>query len=345
MTAGVRVTIESQKRPTLARIAEIAGVSVPTVSKVLNGHRDVSVRTQERVEQIIAQEGYVRPSKPRGGAGALLDLVINDLDSAWAAEILTGAEEVAREHRMHLVLSAVHTDRAPALGWLEALGARGSRGVVLVLSDLTAIQRTTLDRLSIPFVVVDAVGGEDPPANSVSVTNRHGGFSAVQHLISLGHSRIAVIGGPEHLSCTRARLAGYRDALKVAGLRFDARLVRHGPFRLEEGYLQTSALLELPTPPTGIVAGNDVQALGAYQALKERRLRIPSDVSVVGFDDVHFTPWTSPPLTSIRQPLREMGALATRMLVTLIKGGQPPVPRIELATNLVVRESTGPVAR
>ncbi|TQK50170.1 LacI family transcriptional regulator [Streptomyces sp. SLBN-118] len=338
------MTIESERRPTLARIAELAGVSVPTVSKVLNGYRDVSVRTQERVERIIAQEGYVRPSKPRDGAGALLDLVINDLDSAWAAEILTGAEEVAREHRMHLVLRAVHTDAPPALGWLEALGARGSRGVILVLSDLTAVQRRELRRMSIPFVVVDAVGGADPPANSVTVTNRHGGFSAAQHLISLGHSRIAVIGGPEHLSCTRERVAGYRDALKVAGLRCDPRLIRYGPFRHEEGYRQACALLELPTPPTGIVAGNDVQALGAYQALKEHRLRVPSDVSVVGFDDVHFTPWTSPPLTSVRQPLRDMGALATRMLVTLVNGGQPPVARIELATNLVVRESTGPVA-
>ncbi|MFD9741256.1 LacI family DNA-binding transcriptional regulator [Umezawaea sp. NPDC059074] len=339
----------ADERTTLAHIAELAGVSVPTVSKALNGHRDVSARTREQIERIVVEQGYVRPvktkPKPRRSTAALLDLVINELDSSWATEILTGTEEVAREHGMHLVLTAVHADPTPGKGWLESLAARGSRGVILVLSDLSTRQRTELDRLSIPYVLVDAVGRPDPAVPSVGATNWHGGYAAVQHLLSLGHKRISVIGGPEQLLCTKARVAGYRNALEVAGLPYDPRLVRYGDFRHEQGYLQTKALLELSTPPTAVFAGSDLQALGAYQALHEHRLRVPDDVSVVGFDDLPFAPWTAPPLTTVRQPLREMGALATRMLLSLIRGEKLAAPRAELATNLIVRGSTAPVRR
>ncbi|WP_447007273.1 LacI family DNA-binding transcriptional regulator [Saccharothrix isguenensis] len=343
------MTRETGPKPTLAHIAELAGVSVPTVSKVLNGHRDVSASTREHVERIVLEEGYQRPPKatpkPRRTRAALLDLVINELDSSWATEILSGTEEVAREHGMHLVLTAVHTAPTPDKGWLESLTTRGTRGVILVLSDLNARQRTELNRLNVPFVIVDAVGRQDPTAHSVGATNWHGGYAAVQHLVSLGHQRIAVIGGPKQMMCTKARVAGYRDALDVAGLPYDPRLVRYGDFRHEQGYLHTKALLELPTPPTGIFAGSDLQALGAYQALHERRLRVPDDVSVVGFDDLPFAPWTAPPLTTVRQPLRDMGALATRMLISLTKGEKLAAHRAELATNLVVRGSTAPAPR
>ncbi|OKI28636.1 LacI family transcriptional regulator [Saccharothrix sp. CB00851] len=343
------VTTEQAGKPTLARIAELAGVSVPTVSKVLNGHRDVAARTREQVERIVAQQGYERPRKaapkPRRSRAALLDLVINELDSSWATEILTGTEEVAREHGMHLVLTAVHAAPTPGKGWLESLTTRGTRGVILVLADLSARQRSELHRLSIPFVIVDALGRQDPTAHSVGATNWHGGYSAVQHLISLGHRRIAVIGGPEQMMCTKARVAGYRDALEVAGIPHDPRLVRYGDFRHEQGYRQTKALLDLPTPPTGIFAGSDLQALGAYQALHEHHLRVPDDVSVVGFDDLPFAPWTAPPLTTVRQPLRDMGAMATRMLISLIRGEKLTAPRAELATNLVVRGSTAPTRK
>ena len=336
-------------KPTLAHIADLAGVSVPTVSKVLNGHRDVAASTREQVERIVAEEGYERPQRtaprPRRSRAALLDLVINELDSSWATEILAGTEEVAREHGMHLVLTAVHKSPTPDKGWLESLTARGTRGVLLVLADLSARQRTELQRLSIPFVVVDALGRQDPASPSVGATNWHGGYSAVQHLVALGHRRIAVIGGPEQMMCTKARLAGYHAALEVAGIAPDPRLVRYGDFRHEQGYLHTKALLALPSPPTGIFAGSDLQALGAYQALHEHHLRVPDDVSVVGFDDLPFAPWTAPPLTTVRQPLREMGALATRMLISLIRGEQLTAPRAELATNLVVRGSTATAKR
>ncbi|MCR6489775.1 LacI family DNA-binding transcriptional regulator [Amycolatopsis sp. OK19-0408] len=332
-------------RATLAAVAEAAGVSVPTASKVLNGRTDVAAETRARVEKVVARLGYRKPAaarrRPRK-AVTMLDLVINELDSSWAVEILSGTEKVAQEAGMSIALTAVHSNSTLTRKWLDSLALRGCRGAILVLSDLSGYQRAELARQEIPFVVVDAVGQPDESVPSVGATNWHGGFAATQHLIEHGHRRIAVIGGPQQLMCTRARIAGYRAALDTAGLPLHPPYVRYGDFRHQQGYEQTRELLKLPDPPTAIFAGSDLQALGAYQAMHESRLRVPDDVSIVGFDDLPFAPWTAPPLTTVRQPLQEMGALAARMLLSLIRGEPLGARRAELATNLIVRGSTGP---
>jgi LacI family transcriptional regulator len=332
----------NRSRTTMSQVAAAAGVSIPTVSKVLNGRPDVSTDTRERVEELLRQHSY-RPRAARTGRRVgLIDLVFVDLGSSWAMEILAGAEEVAHRAGTGIVVSAVHgrSRTRPDRGWLDNLAARRSDGVLLILSQLSGEQQALLDRLEIPVVVVDPAGAPPPDMPSVGATNWAGGLAATEHLIGLGHERIAVIGGPSDVLCSRARMDGYRTAMSGAGLKVPAGYVRSGDFMSPSGYRETIALLGLPKPPTAIFACADQMALGAYEALYERGLRTPDDVSVVGFDDLDAARWAVPPLTTVRQPLHEMAGMATRMLLRLIAGEELESTRVELATPLVVRGST-----
>ncbi|MFD4943177.1 LacI family DNA-binding transcriptional regulator [Streptomyces sp. NPDC058239] len=329
---------------TLAEIARAAGVSAPTVSKVLNGRADVAPGTRTRVEELLLQHGYRR----RRGSTAqsqLIDLVFHELDSAWAMEVVRGVENVAREEGLSLVLSESAGRLTPGQTWVDGVLARRPVGVILVLSDLTAAQRAQLTSRNIPYAVVDPAGdpGDDVP--SVGTTNWQGGLAATRHLTGLGHRRIGVISGPSRMMCSRARVDGYRAALETAGLPFDPELIREGEFHHEAGYAASLELLQLPDPPTALFAGNDLQALGIYEAARELGLRIPEDLSVVGFDDLPLTRWIGPPLTTVRQPLIEMAETAARLVLDLGRGGRPATTRVDLATKLVVRSSTAGPSR
>ena len=164
----------------------------------------------------------------------------------------------------------------------------------------------------------------------------------MEYLLSLGHKRIAIIAGPPSFRCSLDRIAGYRSALEAAGIPIDPNLIRPGDFRLQSGYTQTMALLALPHPPTAIFAGSDMQAMGVYKALYLRNIRVPEGMSVIGFDDIPFTGIASPSLTSVRQPLFDMGRVATTMLLRLVAGESLDSPRVELATTLITRESCAP---
>jgi LacI family transcriptional regulator len=329
-------------RATMSEIAAEAGVSVPTVSKVLNGRRDVAQATRERVEALLRLRSY----QPRRGAPArtvgLIDVVFVDLGSPWAMAILAGVEEIAHRAGTGVVVSAVHgrVRTRPDRRWLENLAARRSDGVLLVLSELSAGQRAQLIELGIPVVIVVPAGQPDPSVPSVGATNWAGALEATEHLIGLGHERIAVIGGPGDVLCSRARVDGYRAAMRAAGLKIRPGYVRTGDFTSPTGYRETLALLDLPAPPTAIFACADEMARGAYEALYERGRRVPDDLSIVGFDDLDHARWAIPPLTTVRQPLTEMAGMATRMLLSLIGGEELDTTRMELATPLIVRAST-----
>jgi LacI family transcriptional regulator len=336
----------------MSEVAAAAGVSVPTVSKVVNGRPDVSKDTRERVEELLRQHQYQpRATQPRGTAATarqvgLIDLVFVNLGSPWAMEILAGVDEVAHKSGVGIVVSAVHGRQRtrPDRGWLEGLSARRTDGVLLVLSRLSPGQQAMLDQLGIPVVVVDPAGQPPPGIPSVGATNWAGGIAATEHLIALGHRRIAVIGGPPEVLCSRARLDGYRTAMSAAGLKIPPGYIRTGDFLSPTGYRETVALLELPSPPTAIFVCADQMALGAYEALYERGMRVPDDMSVVGFDDLDAARWAVPPLTTVRQPLTEMAGMATRMLLRLIAGEELESPQMELATPLVMRASTAAVS-
>ncbi len=165
---------------------------------------------------------------------------------------------------------------------------------------------------------------------------------AVEYLLSLGHQRIAMIGGPASMRCSLDRIAGYRTALEAAGIPIDPELIRPGDFRLQSGYTQTCALLALPNPPTAIFASNDLQAMGVYKALYLRNMHVPERMSVIGFDNIPFASVVSPGLTTIHQPLFDIGRMATTMLMRLIDGEALDSSRVELATPLITRESCAP---
>ncbi|WP_442930806.1 LacI family DNA-binding transcriptional regulator [Micromonospora sp. NBC_00421] len=320
-------------------IARLAGVSVPTVSRVINGRSDVAPQTRERVEELLTRHGYRPRSAARRTQSALVDLVFNDLDSPWAVEIIRGVEDVAQASGAGTVVSAIHRRTSSAKQWLDNMRTRSTEGVIFVTSMVEPPLQAELRRLRLPVVIVDPAGVAPQEAPTIGATNWAGSLRATQYLLGLGHGRIGFIAGPPQLMCSRARMDGYRAALDAAGLAVDDRLVRPGNFYHESGYTAGMHLLGLPEPPTAIFASSDQMALGVYEAVRKRGLRVPDDVSVVGFDDLPEVRWCSPPLTTIRQPLAEMGMLAARTVLRLARGETIESPRVELATDLVVRDS------
>jgi DNA-binding LacI/PurR family transcriptional regulator len=326
-------------RSTLAGIAAEAGVSVSSVSKVLNGRTDVAAATRARVAALLRRDGYQVAS--RLGFG-VVDLLIASPHSPWTEELLHGTVQAADEAGASVVVSTVDSPGRFA-AWLNRATARGTDGALLVLHLPDSRELHGLAAARIPLVVIDPPEEPGPGIRSVGTTNWQGSLTATRHLIELGHRRIAIIGGPEHLWSSRARLAGYRAALEAAGLAAARELIRRDDFCLDGGRRQAHELLALAQPPTAIVAGNDPQAFGVLQALGERGLRAPADLSLIGFDDVPVASWATPALTTIRQPLAAMAATAFRMLHARAGAGEPH--HIELATTLVIRESTGPPPR
>ena len=334
----------SRNTTTIAFIAAQTGVSVPTVSKVINGRSDVAPETRDRVEAAIREHGYQRAPREQRVA-PILELTFHELDSEWALEIVRGVEHVAGRHHLSVVLSELQGRRTPGRGWIESVLARRPIGVIAVFSDLSETMRNQLRTRDIPFVIVDPTGELRHDTPSVGATNWNGGLTATRHLLALGHTRIAVIGGPEDILCSRARVDGYRAAMDAAGVAIDPELVSHGRFQVQEGIDRARILLRMPEPPTAIETGDDLQALGVYQVARELRLHIPEDLSVVGFDDLPVAQWVGPPLTTIRQPLVEMAETAAELVLAIARGEQPPQARVELSTELVVRESTAPPSR
>ncbi|MFI9461504.1 LacI family DNA-binding transcriptional regulator [Streptomyces xiamenensis] len=335
---------DGRRKVTITAIAREAGVSVPTVSRVVNGRSDVAPDTRARVEDLLRQYGYRRRTVAPGDRAALLDLVFNDLDSPWAVEIIRGVEEVAHASGVGTVVSAIHDRAGAARQWMKNLRARASDGVILVTSALEPVLHKELHRLGVPLVVIDPAGSPALDAPTIGATNWAGGMAATGHLLELGHRRIGFIAGPPRLLCSRARLDGYRSALEDAGVPVDDELIVPGDFYHESGFTGCETLMALPEPPTAVFAASDQMALGAIEALRRKGLRVPQDVSVVGFDDLPEMRWSAPPLTTVRQPLAEMGKMAARTVLRQAQGGDIDAPRLELATELVVRASTAPPA-
>jgi LacI family transcriptional regulator len=333
-----------KRKITIADIAAEAGVSVPTVSKVLNKHLDVSSETRLHVESIIKERGYIRnrSSRPKRAVQAgLIDLIIVDsLDSYYFLEIIRGMEEALHEAEKHLVLQTMHGNVLYEQAWIDRIATRSVDGVLfIVLPEYYSRYLETLRYLDIPFAVIDDWAQPHPDIPSVGSTNWLGGLTATEYLISLGHRRIATISGvPAHLTA-RARIAGFRSAMETAGLPVDPDLVRQGGYDHQSGYIETRYLLDLPEPPTAIISACDLQATGIYRALHERGVSIPNEMSIIGFDDLPLAQWLSPSLTTIHQPLREMGLMAATMLLRQTAGEPLDTMRVELATSLKLRNS------
>jgi DNA-binding LacI/PurR family transcriptional regulator len=331
---------------TLTAIAAEVGVSVSTVSKVLNGRTDVAPATRERVSLLLRRHGYQPGS--RLGFG-VVDLVMGFGEqvppgfehSPWAEQLIHGTAEAAAEAGHSVIVTTVGSagefDR-----WLDTAIVRGTHGVLSLVHLPGGAELHQLAAAGIPVVVIDP--GEEPGPNirSVGATNWQGGLTATRHLIALGHRRIAAISGTPRLWAGRARLDGYRAAMLEAGLTVYERLICHDTWTADGGRRQATRLLAQADPPTAIVAASDEQAFGVLQALRDAGLRAPEDLSLVGFDDLPVAAWAAPPLTTIRQPLAAMAATAFRMLRPSGSGPASEAHHVELATSLVIRDSTAP---
>lgn len=324
------------ERSTLSRIAADAEVSTSTVSKVLNGRTGVSDATRARVEALLHRHGYQR----RGlrDTAPLIELVFVRYTTAWAPEIQLGVQQLARARGLGVVVTEGGNRASPGPEWLEGVVQRNPLGVILVSSGISSPQERQLHARGIPYVLVDPAGDPAPGVPAVGSANWNGGMLATRHLLRLGHSRIAVIGGPSRLMCSRARLAGYRSALDEAGVAVDEQLIVGGDFERDSGLQLAIRLLDRPDRPTAIFACNDLMALGVYEAARLAGLSIPDDLSVVGYDDLNVAGWLGPPLTTVRQPLKEMGQQATQIVLDVDLAER--TPRVDLATDLIVRSST-----
>ena len=329
---------DTATRVTLAVIAEEAEVSLSTISKVLNGRSDVSAATRRRVETLLERHGYRR--RKSANPNPTIELVFPELESAWSMEIIKGVEEVARARGMTVTVSQSGGRLAPPPEWLDGVLQRQPQGLVLVVSAVPPFYSEILRARSIPFIVIDPAG--DPPADvpSVGSANWSGGLAATRHLIKLGHTRIAAITGPDDLRSAHARLDGYRSAMLGADLSVHPDWTRFGDFTQASGLEHGRELLELDDPPTAIFAGNDLQAHGVMVAARSLGLSVPQDVSVVGYDDIPMAEWVTPRLTTIHQPLRQMAQEATRLVTEPQIPGYNAIPRLDLSTHLVIREST-----
>ena len=340
--------MSSSPRTTLAEVASSAGVSVATVSKVVNGRRDVSQTTRARVQELLDQNGY-RPRGPRRGrptARASIELGFEGDLHAYSAEIIQGVVDAAALSGTPVIITRQPTG-APLLGppeqWAQDLADRGIGAFIAVTSVMSADQIAALARWGVHLVVIDPLELPNVDVTSVGSTNFAGGVSATQHLLELGHRRIAFLGGHPLAACNEARMHGYRAALERIGVPVRSEYVRSSHFMYVNGVEGGAALLGLPVPPTAIFAASDEIAVGVMEAARARGLRIPDDLSIVGFDDTQLARMASPPLTTVRQPLTEMARVAVLTALRLIAGEAIESHHVELATELVLRGSTAPL--
>jgi LacI family xylobiose transport system transcriptional regulator len=334
MTSG-----EPATRATLAEVAALADVSISTVSKVLNGRTGVSEETRARIEALLQDHQYNRRS-PGPNHAPLIEVLCFEIASSWAAEAIAAIERLAREQGVGLVVSGTNDRHKPDLDWIEGVLNRRPVGVILIVSNLPEVQKRQLRARNIPFVMVDPAGQPTPDVPSIGSADWSGAYAATRHLIELGHREIAIITGPEDMMAATARLSGFRAALESARIPLRPDYVRRGEFHHSDGLTEGRALLSLPVPPTAIFASSDVQALGIYEAARALGIAIPSELSVVGFDDLKIARWAGPALTTIRVPIAEMAEQAVHVLLNLAQGRAPAFSRVEMATTLIVRDST-----
>ena len=318
-----------------------------TASRALNGRSGVAQSTRDRVLAASKALGYVANISARGLVGGrmnILGMVVPDLATQYTGEVVAGAGEAASKLGFDLLLYTTSSDVGRERERTVLLTNGLADGILAVLPQNPENVLGVLSKSGIPVVIVDHRGAiTNLPA--IAADNYAGARLAVEHLVALGHRRIGFLEGVSDFACSLERLRGYREGLLSAGIAFDPKLVRAGAFRQPNGFQSTTALLKQASPPTAIFAANDLSAFGAIEAIKERGLRVPDDVSVVGFDDIPMASQIFPALTTVRQPLHQMGASGVNVLVSMISGLNPVTQRIHLPTELVVRASTGPVRK
>ena len=330
-------------RVTVAQVAEEARVSAMTVSNVLNGRPGASEETRRRVLDAADRLGYqpnLAARNLKAGRTGLIGVMTLDLTGQYGLEIVRGiADELASDER-EMLINATYQDAVRERERVEFLARGLVDGVLMVAPVLEDDTMKVLRRKRVPCVVIDP-RRIDTPLPRVTVDNYGGIRQGTQHLLDLGHTRIAYICGNADLESSGVRYKGFHDALRLAGVDVDERLIAESDFTYTQGFRIASALIA-EHRPTALVAGADLIALGALDAARACGLRVPDEFSVVGFDDLPQAAQTFPALTTVRQPLHDMGQLAVRMLLALIDGRPLLMESMQMPTELIVRGTTAP---
>jgi LacI family transcriptional regulator len=330
-------------RATIRDIARRAGVSVATVSRVINDRPDVSPETRDAVLRHVRASNFTTNRSARAlssGRTGFIGFTLPYIRADYFAAILAGAIEAAYEQEVRFVLCATLHEHDREVSLIETLMDGATDGAIILLPEESNEELAALQAKGYPFVVADprVPLGEGIPA--VSAAHRAGAKAATDHLLALGHRRVAHISGPRGWAATEERIEGYHAALAAAGVLPSRELLAEGDFEIRGGYAAAQRLLELPEPPTAVLASNDNMAVGALRAARERGLSVPEDLSVVGFDDAEAAQIVTPALTTVRQPLAELGRTAVSLLMRMVERQRVEALRVELATRLVVRDST-----
>jgi LacI family transcriptional regulator len=334
-----------RERSTIHDIAREAGVSVATVSRVLNARDHVAPATRELVTRIVRERGYVANRSARNlqfGRTGLVGLLVPLVHPHYFSTIVAGAAEALHEHDLRAVLAPTEHKHDREVTLLDRLMHGMTDGALVVLPEESSEELERLLDSNYRFVVVDPRLPLDARIPAVSAAHTSGADEAVRHLLELGHRRIGVITGPRDWVATEERRRGHHAALASVGVLPDPSLEIESDFEILGGVRAALRLLGLAEPPTAIFAFNDNLAIGTIQAAQARGLRVPEDLSVVGFDDSEHASLITPTLTTVRQPLAEMGRTAVSLLRRLLDGQRVETLHVELGTRLVVRASTAP---
>ena len=329
---------------TMKQVAERAGVSTSTVSHVINNTRKVSADVRERVLAIIAETRYIPSAVARSlknDRTHTIGMMVPNSSNPYFAELIQGIEDAAFKLSYNIILCNAYDDPVKQAAYLRVLLEKRIDGLILVASGADATLAELLSTASVPMVLVDReVAGVE--ADFIESNHAEGGYLATRYLIGLGHRRIACVSGPADLQPSRDRVAGYHRALTEAGIEIDPACLVHSDFTSEGGFNAFGQLLRLPTPPTAIFASNDLMAIGGICAAAEAKVRVPEQLSVIGYDDIALASYSTPRLTTVAQPKYAMGEMITQLLLARIAGGNLPLRRELLTTTLVERQSTAP---
>jgi LacI family transcriptional regulator len=332
------------RTPTIIDVARESGVSYSTVSRALTGYAFVKPSTRDKVLRAAEKLGYVPNQQARslaGGRSNLIGVLVPNLGNGYIAEIIRGVDEQLAESNYNLILYTTHRHRGKESSYVATIMNGAADGLLLVVPLTSTTYLDTLRKQNFPYVLIDQSDTQDK-SSIVRATNWQGAYDATSYLIELGHRRIGFITGLMELTSATERLAGYRAAMSEHGVPILDELIVEGDFWERGGYNAALNLLDLPQLPTAIFASNDLSAFGTMEAIRQRGLSIPEDISIVGFDDIPQAPYTYPKLTTVRQPLDQMGRTAVKLLLGQIEQPGQGTQQVTVTTQLIVRDSCQP---
>ncbi len=327
---------------TIRDVARKAGVSIATVSRALHSPEGVREAARVRVEEAAKELNYLPNTVARSlrmSKTQVVGVIVTDIENPFFTSVVRSIENVLLESDYFLILFNSDEDEEREKILLKILRGENVAGIILVPSIKDSTVYRELMGLGIPLVAIDRLPPSDLDIDRVSITNEAGAYDAVKYLIEIGHSRIGLVSGPLQHSTATDRKSGYERALNEYSIAIRPELITYGDFKQEGGYQAMMKLLELEAPPTAVLTGNNLMTLGALQAIHEKHLIVPDQISLIGYDDMPWGMSLQPPLSAIAQPTNELGTTAARLLLERLQKPQKKFDHIELNTKLVLRAS------